>query len=170
MSVPDIVADYGPLAGLIGVGFTLLVNGARAERARRRETHARATEAIVAYLQMPYAIRRRRHEAEHRSAERVRLTEAFTAIQGELASCEALMRSDDDPLIRDGYARLVATLREHAGEQAKLAWRSPPIESDDDIGMGDVHDALRPVREEQQRFEQTAARATRSLYRKVLRS
>lgn len=123
MSVPSVVSDYGPLAGLIGVGFTLLINGARAERSRRRETHARAIEAIVAYLQMPYAIRRRRHEDEHRSAERVRLTEAFTAIQGELASCEALMRSDDDPLIRDGYATLVshpARARQRAG-QARVA-------------------------------------------------
>ena len=60
---------------------------------------------------MPYAIRRRRHEAEPRSAERVRLTEAFTNIQAELASCEAVMRSDEDPLVRDGYAALVATPR-----------------------------------------------------------
>src|SRR4051794_37378799 len=118
MSVPNIVADNGPLAGLIGVAVTLHVNGTRAERTRRRELHARAIEAVVAYLQMPYAIRRRRHEPEHRSAERVRLTEAFTKIQAELASCEAVMRSDGDPLVRDGYATLVATLREHAGEQA----------------------------------------------------
>jgi hypothetical protein len=170
VSVADVVRDYGPLAGLIGVGVTLLVNGARVERARRRETHARAIEAVVAYLQMPYAIRRRRHEEEHRSGERVRLTEAFGAVQGELANCEAVMRSDDDPLVRDGYAKLVATLRNHAGEQANLAWRSPPIESDRDIGMGDVHDALGPVREEQQRFERTAARSTQPGYRKLLRT
>jgi hypothetical protein len=107
VSIGDIVSQYGPLAGLIGVGVTLLVNGGRAERGRRRETHARTIEAVVAYLQMPYAIRRRRHENEHRSAERVRLTDAFSAIQAELASCEALMRSDKDPLVRDGYATLV---------------------------------------------------------------
>jgi hypothetical protein len=168
MSVPDIVADYGPLAGLIGVAVTLHVNGTRAERTRRRELHARAIEAVVAYVQMPYAIRRRRHEAEHRSAERVRLTEAFTKIQAELASCEAVMRSDGDPLVRDGYATLVATLREHAGEQAKVAWRTPPIEDDEQMGMGDVHEALRPVREEQQRFARTAAEATRPWWQKVL--
>jgi hypothetical protein len=167
LSVPDIVADYGPLAGLIGVAVTLQVSGARAERARRRELHARAIAAVVAYLQMPYAIRRRRHEAEHRSAERVRLTEAFREVQAELAGCEALMRGDKDPLVRDGYATLVAALREHAGDQAKVAWRTPPIDNDEQIGMGEVHEALRPVREEQQRFERTVAQSTRPWWRKT---
>jgi hypothetical protein len=170
MSVPDIVQHYGPLAGLIGVAVTLQVNGIRAERTRRRELHARAIEAVVAYLQMPYAIRRRRHEEEHRSAERVRLTEAFSAIQAELASCEALMRSDEDVLVRDGYATLVATLRKHAGEQVKAAWRMPPITTDQDMGMGDVHEALQAVRDEQKRFEQLAARAAQAQFRQLFRA
>ena len=167
MSVPEIVQDYGPLAGLIGVAVTLHVNGMRTERTRRRELHARAIEAVVAYLQMPYAIRRRRHDPEHRSAERVRLTEAFSTIQAELASCEALMRSDENARVRDGYAKLVSTLRQHAGEQAKAAWRTPPVAADEDIGMGDVHDELQPVRDEQQRFEQQAAGTTRTWPRRI---
>lgn len=167
MSVGQIVQDYGPLAGLIGVAITLHVNGMRAERTRRRELHARAIEAVVAHLEMPYAIRRRRHEPENRSAERVRLTEAFGTIQAELASCEALMRSDKNKRVRDGYATLVSTLRQHAGEQAKEAWRTPPVAADEDIGMGDVHDALQTVRDEQQRFEQQAACATRPWLRRV---
>ncbi len=170
MSVSEVVRDYGPLVGFLGVGTTLWVNGVRAELTRRREMHARAIEAVVAYLQMPYAIRRRRHEHQHRSAERVRLSDAFSAVQAELATCEALMRTDVDSLVRDGYAALVATLREHAGEQAKSAWRTPPIESDCEMGMGDVHDALRRVREQQRSFERTTARATQPWYRKVLRS
>jgi hypothetical protein len=111
VSVADLVRDYGPLVGLAGVTITLYVNGRRTDRTVRRETRSRAIEAVVAYQEMPYAIRRRRHEAEHRSAERVRLTETFTAIQAELASCEALMRADPDASVRDGYANLVARLR-----------------------------------------------------------
>jgi hypothetical protein len=62
VSVADVVRDYGPLAGLLGVTITLAVNGWRAERTTRQAIHARAIEAVVAYLEMPFAIRRRRHE------------------------------------------------------------------------------------------------------------
>src|SRR4051794_24695336 len=79
-SVRDLVRDYGPLVGptlgLLGVAATLWFNARRADRTGRREIHARAVEAVVAYLQMPYAIRRRRHEPEHASEERTRLTDA----------------------------------------------------------------------------------------------
>jgi hypothetical protein len=161
MSVADVIRDYGPLAGLIGVAATLYVNGKRADRISRRSSHARAIEAVVAYQEMPYAICRRRHESEHRSAERVRLTEVFTAIQAELASCEALMRGDSDTRVRNGYASLVAKLRHCAGQQAALAWNSPPIERDEDMGMADVYKALAPVREEQRAFENIVADSTR---------
>lgn len=161
MSVADVVRDYGPLAGLLGVTITLAVNGWRAERTTRQAIHARAIEAVVAYLEMPFAIRRRRHESEHRSAERVRLTEAFSAIQAELASCEALMRADKSARVRDQYASLVTTLRGCAGKQASLAWSTPPIERDEDMGMADVYQALEPVREAQRSFEGVAAMSSR---------
>ena len=161
MSVADLVRDYGPLVGLAGVTITLYVNGRRTDRTVRRETRSRAIEAVVAYQEMPYAIRRRRHEAEHRSAERVRLTETFTAIQAELASCEALMRADPDARVRDGYANLVARLRTCAGEQASLAWASTPIKRDENMGMPEVFQALAPVREAQHAFEDVVAQANR---------
>jgi hypothetical protein len=127
--------------------------------------HSRAIEAVAAYLQMPYAIRRRRHEPESASAERVRLAEAFTAVQTDLACAEALMRTDRDPAVREGYANLVAVLRQDAGGEASRAWDLPPITRDDQMGMGDVHAALANVREEQQRFEQVAARSTEPRWR-----
>lgn len=106
---------------------------------------------------MPYAVRRRRHEPEHASAERVRLTDAFRAVQHELACCEALMRTDKDASVRSAYAQLVKTLRRDAGGQASEAWSLPAIADDKDMGLQDVHDALREVRDEQQRFEEDAA-------------
>ena len=156
----DVVRDYGPLIGLIGVALTLVVNARRAERDRRRRAHGLAIEAVVAYLQMPYAIRRRRHEPEHASAERVRLTEAFTTVQTHLACAEALMRSDADSRVRQRYADLVTALRRDAGGQASKAWESPPISNDHEMGMGDLHAALAEVRAQQQRFELSAARST----------
>lgn len=167
-AIGDAVRDYGPVIGLVGVALTLWINGARAERGRRRENHARAVEAVVAYQEMPYAIRRRRHEPDERSGERVRLSTAFSDVQAELASCEALMRADTDADIRAGFARLVAALKEHAGIAAKEAWGRPPITEDSEMSLGDVHIALEPVRAEQQRFEEAAARSSRPLNRKIV--
>lgn len=166
--IGDAVRDYGPVVGLIGVALTLWVNGARAERARRRDNHARAVEAVVAYQEMPFAIRRRRHEPDERSGERVRLSTAFGDVQAELATCEALMRADPDADVREGFARLVAALKKHAGIAAKEAWRRAPITEDSEMSLGDVHHALEPVRAEQQRFEETAARSTRAFKRKIV--
>lgn len=104
-SFGDVVRDFGPMFALVGVAVTLFVNGAREERRRRREIHARALEAIARYYEMPFLIRRRRHDEP--SAERVRLTERFADVQAELASCEALMRADPDPAVRKAYAALV---------------------------------------------------------------
>jgi len=167
-AIGDAVRDYGPVIGLVGVALTLWINGGRAERGRRRENHARAVEAVVAYQEMPYAIRRRRHEPDERSGERVRLSTAFGDVQAELASCEALMRADTDADVRAGFARLVAALKEHAGITAKEGWRHPPITEDSEMSLGDVQIALEPVRAEQQRFEETAASSTRRLKRKIL--
>lgn len=157
----DVIRDYGPLVGLVGVAATLWFNAWCADRDRRREARARALAAVVAYLQMPYAIRRRRHEPEHASAERVRLTEIFRQIQADLALAEAVMGSDPDVLVRDGFASLVATLREVAGGEAARAWDVPPITSDTEMGMGDLHATVAPVRDSQQRFEKIIAAANR---------
>jgi hypothetical protein len=166
-AIADAVRDYGPVIGLVGVAATLWINESRAERGRRRENHARAIEAVVAYHEMPYAIRRRRHEPDERSAERVRLSTLFGAVQAELASCEALMRADSDAHVRAGFAQLVVTLRTHAGTSAKEAWRLPPITDDGEMSLGDVHDSLEPVHVEQTRFEKTAARSTRTLKARI---
>jgi hypothetical protein len=91
---------------LVGV-ITLYVNGERAERWRRRDLHARALAAAIAYTEMPFAIRRRQHEPEHRSAERVRLTTRFSEIQAEISVCQALIDSEGDPRISAAYRELV---------------------------------------------------------------
>jgi hypothetical protein len=160
-ALAEIVADYGPLAGLIGVTATLAVNGHRDERRRRRDNHARAIQAVVAYSEMPYRIRRRRHEPEHASSERARLSDAFSDIQAELANCQALIRADPDLEIRDAYEDLVATLRQIGGALARDAWSKPAVANDKDMNMPDVFEALAPVRAEQQKCETLLAASTR---------
>lgn len=69
----DLVRDFGPMLALLGGAATLLGNGVRDERRRRRDIHARALEAVAQYYEMPFLIRRRRHDEP--SLERARLTE-----------------------------------------------------------------------------------------------
>jgi hypothetical protein len=172
LTISQLVADYGPIIGLAGVGATLWVNGSRDERRRRRANHARAIQAVVAYAEMPYRIRRRRHEPEHASSERARLSDAFSEIQADLANSEAVLRTDPDTRVRAAYSQLVAVLRATAGKLAADAWTTAPVDSDQKMGMPDVFDALEPVREQQRTCEAAMAGATRSLakFRKAPRN
>lgn len=157
-SLGDLVRDFGPMFALAGVAVTLFVNGSREERRRRREIHARALEAIARYYEMPFLIRRRRHDEP--GVERVRLTERFADVQADLASCEALIRADPDPAVRNAYAALVAALRTHAGGQASLAWDAEPITCDAQMGMRDVIDALGPIGTARETCETAMAKST----------
>jgi hypothetical protein len=161
MSLHEAIADYGPVLALLGVAATLWVNGGREERRRRRENHARAIRAAVAYLEMPYRIRRRRCEPEQAAAERARLSDDFSEVQVELAACEALLRADPDLEVRDAYKTLVDSLRRDAGGLASEAWRTKPVVSDDQMGLPDVHEALSDVRDAQVACETAMASSTR---------
>ncbi len=160
-AVAGIVAEYGPLAGLAGVAATLAVNGHRDERQRRRDNHARAIEAVVAYSEMPYRIRRRRNEADEASSERTRLSDAFSEIQAELASCEAIIRSDPDQDVSGAYEHLVATLRQTAGLLAREAWAVSPVADDKSMNLPDVYEELASVRTARARCEAVMAASTR---------
>lgn len=163
-SFGDVVRDFGPMFALAGVAATLLINGARDERRRHREIHARALEVIARYYEMPFLIRRRRHDEP--SAERVRLTERFADVQAEVASCEALMRADPDSVVRSAYADLVRTIRTHAGAQASSAWNTPPITSDAEMDMGDVIEALKPIEAARETCENAMAESTTPRHRR----
>jgi hypothetical protein len=163
-SLGDVVRDFGPVLAVFGVAVTLLINGVREERRRRRDNHARALEAVARYYEMPFMIRRRRHDEP--SAERARLSERFAEVQAELANCEALIRADRDPAVRRAYAALVDDLRAHAGKQASLAWEAAPIESDKQMGMGDVIKALKPIATSREACESAMAASTTPHHRR----
>lgn len=163
-SLGEVIRNVGPMIALVGVAITLWINGSRDERRRRRELHARALEVITRYREMPFLIRRRRHDEP--SAERARLAERFADVQAELACCEALIRADHDRVVRKAYAALVASVRKHAGTQASLAWDAPPITSDKQMGMREVVDALEPIAAAQKRCETAMARSAAPRHRR----
>lgn len=130
---------------LLGALWTLWVNGDRAERQRRRELHARALEAVLSYREMPFMIRRRRHEEEERSAERVRLSSHLSQVQAELAACEHLMAVDGPDWLASEYEKLVSTARRIAGKEAHEAWKADPISDDTDVNMPELFARLKPL-------------------------
>lgn len=150
MLVPLVAA----LIALSGVLWTLWVNGDRAERHRRRELHARALEAVLAYREMPFMIRRRRHEAEERSVERVRLSSHFSEVQTELSTCEHLLAADGPEWLAREYQKLVAIARSTAGREAHEAWNVDPIAEDSKMNMPDLFARLKPLNDEVDSFRE----------------
>lgn len=116
----------GAIIALAGVLAGLWIGGDRAERQRRRDLHARALAAILAYAEMPFMIRRRRYEPEHSSAERVRLAEHFSAVKAELTNCQVLLAADGAQRIATSYDALVEVAKSTAGIEAHDAWEAPP--------------------------------------------
>jgi hypothetical protein len=142
----------GAGVGLIGVLWTLWVNGDRAERTRRRELRARCLAAVLAYREMPFMIRRRRTEADERSAERVRLSSHFSAVQTELSTCEHLLRADGPDWLASKYQQLVSVARATAGREAHEAWQDEPIARDAEMNMPELFARLEPLNDQVDSF------------------
>lgn len=160
ISVPIAIAAISTLVGLFGVVLGLWVNGDRAERQRRRDLHSRALAAVIAYGEMPFRIRRRRHEESEHSSERIRLSEEFSAIQAEISTCGVLLNADGDARIAAAYAGLVEVARETAGAEAHQAWKEPAIQSDPEMNMAELFGRLAEFRSQLETFEDELARAT----------
>ncbi|MBV9804137.1 MAG: hypothetical protein JO130_13140 [Solirubrobacterales bacterium] len=126
------------LIALFGVLIALIVNGVRAERQRKRDLHARALAAITAYGEMPYRIRRRPHCAEHRA----RLSDELSLTKAEVDTCQVLLAADGDERLSDAFDALYAVARRIVGKEAHEAWKSPVIESDEQMNQGELYRRL----------------------------
>jgi hypothetical protein len=145
---PAPVATSGSLdaavvgAGAVVVGALLLAlwnvmlarrKSREEERARQRTAFAEALQAVAAYKEMPYAIRRR--NAGERGAERVRLSEAVREIQAELLFHQTWIRGESTT-VADTYDALVAAARRVAGGAMRDAWNADPITTDAEMNIG----------------------------------
>jgi hypothetical protein len=122
------------IVGVVGVISALLgiwINGLRAERLRRREFYSDALEAVLAYQEFAYVVRRRNKDEP--GEERVRISEALREIQRDLNRFSSLMEIERDTNVAVCYRQLVQKTREIAGGSMRQAWKDPPI--DDDAGM-----------------------------------
>jgi hypothetical protein len=102
------------------------------ERARVRGTFAEAFEAVIAYKEFPYAIRRRRHDQPEQ--ERVRLSEAMRAVQSRLSYDLAWTMAESGE-VGDRYEELVRNLKIIAGTACHDGWLAPPALNDSDMNI-----------------------------------
>jgi hypothetical protein len=123
------------------------------ERARLRSAFAEAFEAVLRYKEMPYAIRRRRHD--DRGAERVRLSDQMREIQARLAYFE-LWISGESPVVGVAYSDLVANLRRVAGAACRDAWLADPAACDEQMNIGPELIDLSELQSYEQQYVQAA--------------
>ena len=166
LDVKELAGILAPTVALLVGIVTLLVNGERAERRRRRELYARGLAAALAYAEMPFEIRRRRHEEVERSAERVRLTTRFSDVQAELSVCQTRIDSDGTEEVASAYRALVAATRRIAGSAAREAWNSAPIEADSEVNMPELAKQLQPLEAPRDVYADAIRHASRSPWRK----
>lgn len=163
-------ATVGAAIAFTGVLVGLWVNGDRTERQRRRDLHARALAAICDYGEMPFVIRRRRHEPEARSAERVRVSDRFSAVKAEISTCQVLLGADGNQRIAKAYGDLFTTARISVGREAHDAWKEEPISSDREMNMGPLYERIVPFRDQLADFEGELAWATLPRRRRLWRT
>ena len=123
---------------LLGILGTLIINGIRAERQRKRDLHARALAAIIAYGEMPYRIRRRAPGAEIRA----RLSDELSLTKAELDTCQVLLAADGDERLSDAYDDLYKLARTSVGKEAHDAWNTPVITQDIEMNQGELYRRL----------------------------
>lgn len=102
------------------------------ERDRVRAAYAEAFEAVAAYKELPYAIRRRRYDQAE--SERIRLSEDMRKTQQKLSYYRAWTQAESAK-VGQAYATLVAHLRAAAGAACNQAWSDGPIRSDPEMNI-----------------------------------
>lgn len=105
-------------------------------------------------------IRRRRWEPDEQSAERVRLSDHFSAVNIEVSTCQVLLAADGDQRVSRSYDSLIEVARSTAGVEAHKAWNEPPIKTDAEMNLEPLFSRLAQLRQEFLAFERELRRAT----------
>ncbi|HEX6753669.1 MAG TPA: hypothetical protein VF093_08820 [Solirubrobacterales bacterium] len=129
---------------LFGVLATLVVNGYRANRERRRELFAGGWASVQSYKEMAFAIRRR--NAEDPAGERVRISEALREIQRDVSFHEAMIGRDPSDRVASAYRELVQKTRQIAGGIIKRSWDQEPIGADNEMHAPEIAAELQALR------------------------
>lgn len=144
------------LVGLAGVITTLYINGRRAERLRLRELYANGYAAVMAYKEFAFAIRRRDHTAP--ASERVRLSDALSAVQRDVAYYQAFIGQRTTTIrgrptaIATAYLQLVTATRTIAGGILRDSWNQSAITADAQMHAPAIAQELQTLQAHEQHY------------------
>lgn len=123
------------------------------ERARVADSLSEASKAVAAYMEMPYAIRRRNHKEP--AAERVRLSQEMAKAQADL-SFHLAWTSAESTTVGAAYEELVTQLRRIAGAACHDAWLDPAPTQDADMNIPPTVVDLSPLHDYQAAYATAA--------------
>ena len=136
---PGVLVTAVLSGAFLAAGLTALINtwlarrkSREEERSRVRTTCAEAFEAVTAYKEFPYAIRRR--QPSKAVEERIRLSEELRHIQSRLSYFTAWMKGESEAL-GAAYSDLISNLRLVAGTACRDAWLQRGVDRDEDMNI-----------------------------------
>lgn len=144
------------LAAILTATVTVLLARRRHledERARVADVLSEGSKAVAAYMEMPYAIRRRNHKDP--AAERVRLSQEMAKAQADLSFYLAWTAAES-ATVGAAYEELVTQLRRTAGAACHDAWLDPAPTHDADMNIPPAVVDLSPLREYQAAYAAAA--------------
>lgn len=100
---------------------------------RRRDRYAAAVATLVAWVELPYRIRRRTDDAPETLA---RLAEVGHALQEQLACHEAWI-STENARVAAVYAQALRSIRPLVGTAMEEAWNSPAVTTPSGMVLGE---------------------------------
>ena len=112
----------------LGVSLaTFFLAGRRTRLDRQRQLFAEAFEAVVAYREYPFIVRRR--DPAKPAEERQRISGDLSRVQAKLNAYAARLRVEA-PRVAARYTELVAATRRVAGALIREAWDAEPVGED----------------------------------------
>jgi hypothetical protein len=127
LAVVTAVLSSSLVAGLI----TLVVAGVRVSAATRRENYSAAVEAVVAWAEYPYRVRRR---TDDDPATLSRLAELGNDIQERLARNRAWVATESSAVAGE-FDAVVKAARSRIANAITQAWQTRPITSADGMNV-----------------------------------
>lgn len=132
------VALIGGTVSIVVFALTASVASVKDRDNRRRDTYARAFQAVAAYKEFPYVVRRRRSGDTSTAAdERARISEDLRGVQADLSYFSAWMDTESSR-VASTYRKLIAELRRVAGQQIHDAWAEAAVSDDNGMNMPDL--------------------------------
>jgi len=122
------------IAAVVSLG-TFALTARRGRVDRQRQVFAGAFEAVTAYREYPYIVRRRDPGKE--ADERVRISNALSTVQAQLNGYRARLKIED-AYVGDRYELLVAATRRVAGGLIKSEWGKPGAGADAQVHAADI--------------------------------